>query len=155
MTLKPIFLAGLLLTLGACALPPAYPSLPILGDQSASTMLGELARVDTLAPAQRRREIAALENERRLDASRRFQLAALLARDDASDSLERSLQLLNGQVETDPRSQALLDLMKRALKSRIELGQQTARAAELQGKLDQIKALEKTLQQRSTPAKSP
>jgi hypothetical protein len=42
--------------------------------------------------------------------------------------------------------------MKRSLRARIELRQQSARAQELQDKLDQIKTLEKSLQQR-TPAK--
>jgi hypothetical protein len=45
--------------------------------------------------------------------------------------------------------------MKRSLKARIELKQQTARAQELQDKLDQIKALEKSLQQRNGATRTP
>ena len=155
MKFKPFIVAGLLLTLAACALPAEYPAFPILADQGASALLGELARVDALAPAQRRRELAALEGERRLDASRRFQLAALLAREDGTESLERSLQLLNTQAEPDARTQALLDLMKKSLRTRLELTQQTARTQELQDKLTQIKALEKSLQQRNGTPKTP
>jgi hypothetical protein len=45
--------------------------------------------------------------------------------------------------------------MKRSLRARLELRQQSARNAELQDKLEQIKALEKSLQQRSTAPKNP
>jgi hypothetical protein len=155
MMLKALAVAGLLLTLGACAQVPDYPAIPGLTGQPASAMLGELARVDALSPAQRRRELAELEGGRRLDAARRFQHAALLAHEDATDSLERSLQLLNTQPAPDARSGALLDLMKRSLKARIELAQQTARTQELQDKLEQIKALEKSLQQRGGAPKTP
>jgi hypothetical protein len=92
---------------------------------------------------------------RRLDAARRFQLAALLEREDSTESLERSLKILNNLAEPDVRTEALLKLMKASLKSRIELRQQTARAQELQGTLEQIKALEKSLQQRNGTSKTP
>ena len=49
----------------------------------------------------------------------------------------------------------MLRLMKASLRSRIELKQQTARAQELQVKLEQIKALEKSLQQRNGASKTP
>jgi len=155
MTFKALLVAGLLLPLGACTLPPNYPVIPILSEQGASAMLGELARVDALTPNQRRREVAELENARRLDGPRRFQLAALLMREESMESLERSLQLLNSLAEPDARTEALLDLMKKSLKTRIELKQQTARTQELQDRLEQIKALEKSLQQRNAPARSP
>lgn len=155
MTYPPFILAGLLLTLGACALPPDYPAIPGLTEQGASAMLGELARVDDLTPGQRRRELAELEGVRRPDAARRFQQAALLAREDGAEPLERSLQILNSLPQADARTQALLDLMKKSLKTRLELMQQTARTQELQDKLEQIKALEKSLQQRNGPSKTP
>lgn len=155
MTFKALLVAGLLLPLGGCTLPPNYPVIPILSEQGASAMLGELARVDALTPNQRRREVAELENMRRLDGPRRFQLAALLMREESMESLERSLQLLNSLAEPDARTEALLDLMKKSLKTRIELKQQTARTQELQDRLEQIKALEKSLQQRNAPARSP
>ena len=159
MTFKSVLLAGLLLMLSACAIPPAPGQAPPpinrffgLGAQS---LLNELSRVATLSPEQRRRELAALDSERRLDDVKRFQLAALLEREDSADALERSLKTLAAIGDVDPRAQTLLDLMKKSLTARIELRQQTARAQELQDKLDQIKALEKTLQQRSTLPKSP
>ena len=155
MTLKSVFLAGLLLTLGACALPPEYPAFLSPGETGAPALLGELARVASLTPEQRRRELAGLEGERRLDDARRFQLAALLEREDSADALERSLKTLNAMSDLDARTQALVDLMKKSLKARIEFRQQTARAQELQDKLDQIKALEKSLQQRNGPARTP
>ena len=118
-------------------------------------MLGELSRVAMLSAEQRRRELTGLEGERRLDNERRFLLAALLEREDSAEALERSLKSLNAMADGDTRAQALLDLMKKSLKSRIELRQQTARTQELQDKLEQIKALEKSLQQRNGLPKAP
>jgi hypothetical protein len=159
MIFKSVLLAGLLLTLSACVPLPApgqatAPGLRVFG-LGAPALLNELARVATLSPEQRRRELATLDSERRLDDARRFQLAALLEREDSVDALERSLKNLAAIDEVDSRAQTLLDLMKKSLTTRIELKQQTARAQELQDKLDQIKALERTLQQRSTLPKSP
>ena len=155
MTFKSLFLAGMLLTLGGCAAPIEYPAVLGPGEAGAPALLSELARVDALTPDQRRRELAALEGVRRLDVAKRFQLAALLEREDSTESLEHSLKILNSLAEPDARTRVLLDQMKKSLKARIELRQQTARAQELQDKLDQIKALEKTLQQRNAPARTP
>jgi predicted RNase H-like nuclease (RuvC/YqgF family) len=159
MTFKPVLLACLLLTLAACAVPPLPGPTTAQGSRvsglSASAFLNELSRVATLSPEQRRRELAALDNERRLDDARRFQQAALLEREDTVEAFERSLKSLAAIDDADPRVRALFDLMKKSLAARIELRQQTARAQELQDKLDQIKALEKTLQQRNTLPKSP
>ncbi len=167
MTLKPVLLVGLLL-LGACApLGRPVPSLPERAagtlperpspGQSAlnsSVLLAELARVSGLAAEQRRRELAELDS-RRLDDVRRFQLALLLEREDSVEALERSLKILTALDALDNRAQALVELLKRSLRTRIELKQQTARTLELQDKLEQIKALEKSLQQRSAPLKTP
>jgi hypothetical protein len=155
MTIKTIILAGLLLTLGACATPlerPVFRTTPAGLD--ATGLASELARVAGLSAEQRRRELTGLE-ERRLDDVRRFQLAALLEREDSVDTLERSLKTLGALGELDARTLALVDLMKRSLKARIELKQQTTRAEELQDKLEQIKVLEKSLQQRTTPTRTP
>ena len=152
---KALTIAALLLALGACTLPPEYPTLPLLTEQGASAMLSELARVAALSPEQRRREIAELEGVRRLDSARRFQLAAMLEREDSVESAERSLKILNGLPKPDARTRALLELMKQSLKTRIDLSQQTARSQELQDRLDQIKALEKSLQQRASPPGQP
>jgi hypothetical protein len=127
----------------------------VQSEPDGAVMLNELARVASLSAEQRRRELAALEAERRLDDARRFQLAALLERDDSVEALERSLKTLGTMTSVDVRAQPLIDLMKRSLKARIELRQQSARAQELQDKLDQIKALEKSLQQRNAPAQTP
>ena len=159
MTIKSVLLAGLVLTLNACVPPPASGPAAVqvsrFSAPGAPAMLNEVSRVAALSPEQRRRELATLDGERRLDASKRFQLAALLEREDSVDALERSLKNLAAIDDVDARAQTLLDLMKKSLKTRIELIQQTARAQELQDKLDQIKALEKTLQQRSTLPKAP
>jgi len=155
MTFKSLFLAGVLLTLGGCATPIEYPAILSPGEAGAPALLSELARVEALTPDQRRRELAALEGVRRLDAAKRFQLAALLEREDSTESLEHSHKILNSLAEPDARTRVLLDQMKKSLKARIELRQQTARAQELQDKLDQIKALEKSLQQRNGTTRTP
>lgn len=156
MTLQSGLLTVLLLTLGACAVPPAerLATQTTHVEPAAPDLLGELARVWSIPVEQRRRELTELEGTR-LDEMRRFQLAALLERDDSLESLERSLKNLNALVDLDTRSQTLVDQMKKSLKARIENRQLAARIAELQGKLEQIKALEKSLQQRSAPLKNP
>jgi hypothetical protein len=155
MTLKSGLLAGLLLTLSACALPPESPAPRARqAEPTTSVLINELARVSALSAEQRRHELADLEGSR-LDDNRRFQLAALLERDDSVEALERSLKTLTAIGELDARSQSLIDLMKRSLRARIENSQLTARNAELQDKLEQIKALEKSLQQRNAPLKTP
>jgi hypothetical protein len=153
--LRTPILAVLLLAVGACALPPEYPALLGHGDAGAPALLAEMARIDGLTPEQRRRELAALDTGRRLDAARRFQLAILLEREDSPESLERSLKLLNAVAAPDARTEALVDLMKRSVTTRLELKQQVARTQELQSRLEQIKALEKSLQQRSGNGKAP
>ena len=156
MTLKPILLAGLLLTLSACVnlAEHSAPRSAQVGSD-ATMMLNELARAAALSAEQRRRELAGLEDERRIDDRLRFKVAALLEREDNEEALERSLKNLNALENIDARAQPLVELMRRSLKARIELKQQAAHAQELQDKLDQIKALEKSLQQRTAPAKTP
>ena len=164
MTFKSTFLAGLLLMLGACATVPERPTATAATPATttaqptrlnATALLSELARVASLSPEQRRHELAGLEGERPLDDARRFQLAALLEREDSVEALERGLKTLGAISDLHPRAQPLTELMKKSLKARIELKQQTARTQELQDKLDQIKALEKSLQQRNIPDKTP
>ena len=164
MTFKSTFFAGLLLMLGGCAAVPERPTAKAATPAAttapstrldATALLSELTRVASLSPEQRRRELAGLEGERRLDTAQRFQLAALLEREDSVEALERSLTTLGTITDLNPRAQPLAELMKKSLKARIELKQQTARTQELQDKLDQIKALEKSLQQRNIPDKTP
>jgi ABC-type Fe3+-hydroxamate transport system substrate-binding protein len=161
MTFKSTFIAGLLLMLGGCAAMPERPPAATATTTAqptrldATALLSELTRVASLSPEQRRRELAVLEGERRLDDARRFQLAALLEREDSVEALERSLKTLGAITDLNPRAQPLAELMKKSIKARIELKQQTARTQELQDKLDQIKALEKSLQQRNIPDKTP
>lgn len=133
---------------------PAPPSRPASAEPASLALVSELARVAGLSPEQRRRELGELDGAR-LDDARRFQLAALLEREDSVDSLERCLKLLNGLGDLDARSQVIVDLMKKSLKARIENRQLAARNAELHDRLEQIKALEKTLQQRSAPVRTP
>lgn len=155
MTLKPILLAGLLLALAACVNTADYPALRnIQFGSDAAIAVNELARVADLSPDQRRRELAALENGR-VDDMRRFQAAALLDREDSVEALERGLKNLNAITNVDGRVQAVLEQMRKSFKARIELKQQTVRAQELQDKLEQIKTLEKTLQQRTVPPVKP
>lgn len=152
MTLRIILVAALSGSLAACAIPPQSPVYRLLpSDDTAAVRLDELARIAELSPEQRRRETNELDATRRLSSARRFQLAALLEREDDVESLERSLKLLGALNDRDARSDALLDLMKRSLRTRIDARQQAARNQELQNKLEQIKALEKSLQQRATP----
>ncbi|OYW39786.1 MAG: hypothetical protein B7Z35_03225 [Hydrogenophilales bacterium 12-61-10] len=158
MMCKSALLAVLLLGLSACSvLPPSERLAPRPSPVAPAmpALLSDLARVATLSPEQRRRELATLDSSRRLDDAKRFQLAALLEREDSAEAYERGLKALAAMEETDSRTQALADLLKRTLKARLELKQQTVRADELHDKLDQIKALEKSLQQRSSPAKVP
>ncbi len=156
MNLQPVLLAAWLSMLSACALPPEKPALPPpesgLGVAAVSA---ELARVAALGPEQRRRELAALDGERRLDDARRFQLAALLEREEGVEAFERALKSLAAIDDANPRARAVIDLLKRGLRARIELRQQSAQAQLLQEKLDQIKALEKSLQQHSAPVRTP
>jgi hypothetical protein len=184
MIIKSILPVACMAVLGACAVPPERaperagersaerspdrnverppersverPAFPFRQNGlDATALLGELARVAALSPEQRRRELTGLESERRLDEAQRFQLAALLEREDSVESLDRGLRSLGTLTEIESRARPLIDMMKKSLKARIELKQQSAHAQALQEKLDQIKALEKSLQQRSDPVKTP
>ena len=117
--------------------------------------LTELTRAQLLSLEQCRREVADLNAGRRLDSGERFRLAALLARDDHGD-WERAIKALDGLADdSDPRAQALVDTLKKSLRARHDLRQQTSRVTELQARIEQIKALEKDLQQRNEPRKTP
>lgn len=143
------------MALASCAQVPDYPALRnVQIGSDAAMMLNELARVSALSPEQRKRELAALENGR-LDDMRRFQAAALLDREDSVEALERGLKNLNALTDIDERAQPLVEQMKKSFRARIDLKVQTTRAQELQEKLEQIKALEKSLQQRTAPAAKP
>lgn len=158
--LRSVFLVPLLLILGGCATPPpVVPQAPapcaVQAEPSETALLNELARVASLTPERRHRELLELEAERRLSDARRFQMAALLEREDSVEALERSLKSLGALAVIEPSAQPLIDLMKKSLRARIALRQQTARTQELQDKLEQIKALEKSLQQRDALPKTP
>lgn len=152
--LKPVLLIVASLLLAACAASPERAAAPGVPQGLGVTALSsELARVATLTPEQRRRELALLDAERRLDDARRFQQAALLEREENAEALERGLKSLGALGELDPRARPLVELMKRSLRARLELRQQAAQTQALQEKLDQIKALENSLQQHATPEK--
>lgn len=98
---------------------------------------------------QSRRELNELTASKRLDKPRRLRLAAVLAREEHGD-WDRALKVLDGLAnESDPRSQVLIDLLRKSWRTRMELRQQDARVTELQQRIQQIKTLEKDLQQRS------
>lgn len=153
----PTLLAAL--SLGACALPPTTPRPPVKVAAPAHTgltvadALDILARVATLPTEQRRSERARLEDERSLGPAGQFRLALLLGYEDDPAAQERGLKLL-GNVDADgTRVQALLDLAKDACRARIDAQRHAARAQELQDRIDQIKVLEKSLQQRDATPK--
>lgn len=131
-------------------LPPS-PSSPA----SAELYLAQLGEVHGLSGEQSRRELAELNTGKRLDRAQRFRLAALLSRDEHGD-WTRALKSLDGWAdEGDPRILALIDILRKSLRARLDLRQQTARVAELQQRIEQIKALEKDLQHRSGSTKTP
>ncbi len=122
---------------------------------TADLYLAELEKMQGWSSEQIRRELTELNTEKRLDKIQRFRLAALLSRDDRGD-WERGLKALEGlSEESDARTHALLDIMRKLLRTRVEVRQQTTRVGELQQRIQQIKALEKDLQQRSEPVKTP
>ncbi len=122
---------------------------------TAERYVTELSNAQGLTTAQIRREVAALNTDKRLDNTQRFRLAALLSRDEHGD-WERAIKALDGLGDDpDPRAQALVAILKKSLRARFELRQQTARVIELQERIQQIKALEKNLQQRIEPLKTP
>jgi hypothetical protein len=150
--------------LSACApLTPVAPKPPAKSQAApvvASAGLGTdealdtLARINTLSAEQQRAELARLDGERPPAAiAAQFRLALLLGRDDDPAAVERGLKLL-GTIEADgSRAQAVLDLAKSALRAQLDARRNAARAQELQTRIDQIKALEKSLQQRDAAPK--
>lgn len=147
------------LALGACAVPPPAqkPPVKVATPASAGLTAGEaldtLTRIASLGADQQRAELARLDDERTLSPAAQFRFALLLGRDDDPAVMERGLKLL-GTIDADgARAQAVLDLAKTALKAQIEARRQGARAQELQERIDQIKALEKSLQQRDAAPK--
>ena len=135
--------------------PVIHAPAPIIRPPLADRYLTELGSVQTINTEQVRRELAVLNAHKRLDNIQRFRLAALSARDDQGE-WERAVKTLEGLPEdADPRVQALVETLKKLLRTRVELRHQTARVLELQGRIQQIKALEKDLQQRIEPQKTP
>lgn len=172
---KTFFLAWLLLGAAGCApmpkppvklpAPKASPAegvtlrpetsrLPIFASGSpaltlAERYLMELGEVQAMSVEQSRRELNELMASKRLDKPRRLRLAAVLARDEHGD-WDRALKMLEGLAnDDDPRSQVLMDLLRKSWRTRLALRQQDARVTELQQRIQQIKTLEKDLQQRS------
>ena len=148
--------------LGACALPPPKPparTAPAEPPAAAPSGLvvtdarDILARVAALGSEQQRAELARLDDDRALGPGAQFRLALLLGRDENPVAIERGLKLL-GQIPADgARAQTVLELAKSALRAQLEARRQAARAQELQTRIDQLKALEKSLQQRDDAPK--
>ncbi len=144
------------LMLAACVTPPPKPAATVsAAPRAAELYLAELGAVQGLNGEQTRRELAELNADKRLDSRQRFRLAALLARDEHGD-WESALKALD-ELPDDPdaRAQALVETLKKSLRARLDLRQQSARVLELQDRIQQIKALEKDLQQRNEPHKTP
>lgn len=119
----------------------------------ADRYLAEIGDVQGLSGERFRRALNELNGEKHLDRVQRFRLAVLLLRDEHGD-WERALKALEGLADdADPRAGGLIDLLRKSLRMRLDLRQQTARAADLQERIQQIKTLEKDLQQRSEPTK--
>lgn len=115
----------------------------------AERYLLELGQVQAMSAEQSRRELNELAGIKRLDKPRRLRLAAVLARDEQGE-WDRALKMLDGlATDDDPRSQILVDLLRKSWRTRLALRQQDARVTQLQQRIQQIKALEKDLQQRS------
>jgi hypothetical protein len=144
------------LLLSACtAFPPPRTPAPVnetAPPSGTSALLDALVRVPVnLSDEQRRADIARLENERAVTS--RFRLALLLGRDDDPVAVERGIKVLSGLEGDSKSAQALIDLARAQLKSRLDALRHHARAEELQLRIEQIKALEKSLHQRdSSPA---
>lgn len=134
-------------------LRPEHPGASIAPSLPAPTLaeryLMELSEVQAMSVEQSRRELNELTASKRLDKPRRLRLAAVLARDEHGD-WDRALKMLDGLAnDDDPRSQVLMDLLRKSWRTRLALRQQDARVTELQQRIQQIKTLEKDLQQRS------
>lgn len=177
-TCKTFFFCGLLLVAAGCApvpkplvknpvpkvtvkshadvapVKPEAPKLTVSESSSSSSSLAErylmeLSEVQAMTIEQSRRELNELATGKRLDKPRRLRFAAVLAREEHGD-WDRALKMLEGLTsENDPRSQVLVDLLRKSWRMRLELRQQDARVTELQQRIQQIKTLEKDLQQRS------
>lgn len=172
---KTFLLSCLLLTVAGCAPVPKplvqapapktapHDAVPLRPESSKPTViepgllpptpaeryLMELGEVQAMSGEQSRRELNELTASRRLDKPKRLRLAAVLARDEHGD-WDRALKILDGLAnDDDPRSQVLLDLLRKSWRSRLALRQQESRVTELQHRIQQIKTLEKDLQQRS------
>ena len=137
--------AGLSLIAG-CAALPAAPG-------SGGNWLVVVDGVGALGTEARHRELAELSAARTLNPRERLRLAALLEREDSAEALERALKVLATLDDTDARP--LAELLKRLVRARLDLRQQSVRVQSLEAKLEQIKALEKSLQLRSEPARAP
>ncbi len=145
--------------LSACTLPPSPAPDPAPTVSRASTSLDsddaldELARLAVQSADAQRAERNRLEGERLVSARLQFRFALLLGRDDDAASQERALKLLGTLDTRDARAQALVDLARTSLKAQLDARRQTSRTQELQTRIDQLKALEKSLQQRDDTPK--
>ncbi|MEW6119049.1 MAG: hypothetical protein AB1593_03040 [Pseudomonadota bacterium] len=154
--MRPLFPAcALCLALAACAVPQVPPKPPLrttaatpTTELDANDALDAVARIAAWNTEQQRAERARLDDGRSLTPAARFRLALLLGREDDPAALERALKVLAAIEPEGPRAQAVLDLARNALRAQLDALRQAARAQELQMRIEQIKALEKSLQQR-------
>lgn len=145
--------------LSACTLPPAPAAVPGPGPirsekaLDSSDALDELVRLDSQSVDAQRMERNRLDGERLTSTRLQFRLALLLGRDEDPVSQERALKLLGAIDTSDARAKALVDLTKAGLKAQLDARRQAGRAQELQARIEQLKALEKSLQQRDDAPK--
>ena len=149
--------------LGACALPPTpavdqTPAQSAAQSRAAASLdstdaLDELVRINTLSGDAQRAERVRLDGERLTTARLQFRFALLLGRDDDPASQDRAIKLLGTVDTSDARAQAVVDLARTSLKSQLDARRQASRTQELQARIEQLKALEKSLQQRDDAPK--
>jgi hypothetical protein len=143
----------LILALGACGglpLPEATSNSTAQSPTLLSTTdaLEVLASLSRLSPDAQHQELLKPRTGHLQNASSLFRFALLLGRDSDVGQQERGLKILDGLDGADARAQAVIDLARTGLIAQIEAHRQAQRAGELQDRIDQIKALEKSLQQR-------
>lgn len=154
----------LALVLTACATPdPAVPE-PAPAKPAAKTsrhtaeslgldaVLDQLRDVGRLNADAARAERTRLERDRAVESAGQFRLALLLAREDDPANLERAQRLIQ-DLPVEAAASPVLDLVRQRIASQLEARRQAARSAELQTRIEQLKALEKSIQQREEPVR--
>lgn len=125
-------------------------SVPIRASRARSPdrWYASLQSAHALPAAARRRQIAELETLATPTPLQRFRLALLLEREGNLDQAARLIATLD-------RHQALVGMLQRLVAARIESREHSEKMSSLEGRLARLRALEKSMQQRSLPGVSP